>query len=113
MHLISSTASFKLISPLPRSVLYITSIHAIAFYNHTIPVGSIDHELPFAVPPGESVTPRLPVAWDVSGAGYDAVRDALGGTLKLDAKANASVKIDNWEERLWFVGGGIGAHVVL
>jgi hypothetical protein len=113
MHLITSTASFKLISPLPKSTLYITSIHANAFYNHTILVGSIDHEFPFAVPPGESTTPRLPVAWDIGGAGYDAVRDALGGTLKLDARANASVKIDNWEEGLWFVGGGIGAHVRL
>lgn len=113
MHLITSTATFTLLSPLPRTTLYITSIHANAFYNHTIPVGSIDQEFPFAVPPGESTTPRLPVAWDVSGAGYDAVRDALGGTLKLDARANASVKIENWEEELWFVGDGIGAHVRL
>jgi hypothetical protein len=113
MHLITRTATFILISPLPRTTLYITSIHADAFYNHTIAVGSIDYELPFAVPPGESMTPRLPVIFDVSGAGYDAVRDALGGTLKLDAKANASVMIGKWEERLWFVGGGIGAHIKL
>jgi hypothetical protein len=113
MHLISSTASFRLISPLPRKTLFITTIHALAFYNHSTPVGSIDHELPFAVPPGESTTPRLPVAWDIAGTGYEAVREALGGTLKLDARANAGVRIGRWEERLWFVGGGIGAHVQL
>lgn len=111
MHLISSTASFRLVSPLPKTVLYIASIHANAFYNHTILIGSIDHEFPFAVPPGESITPRLPVSWDIGGTGYDAVLDALGGTLKLDARANASIKIGKWEDRLWFVGGGIGAHV--
>lgn len=113
MHLISSTASFRLISPLPSTTLYITSIHAIAFYDHTVPVGSIDYELPIAVPPGESTTPRLPVVWDIGGAGYDAVRDALGGTLRLDAKANASVKVGVWEEKVWFTGRGIGAHVRL
>ena len=113
MHLITSTASFRLFSPLPRTTLFITSIQGDAFYNHTILVGSIDYELPFAVPPGESTTPRLPVSWDVGDVGYDAVRDALGGTLKLDAKANATVKIGDWEENLWFIGGGIGAHVRL
>lgn len=113
MHLITSTATFRLISPLPRTNLYITSIQADAFYNHTIIVGSIDYDLPFVVPPGESITPRLPVAWGIGGVGYDAVRDALGGTLKLDAKANASVKIGDWEEKLWFIGGGIGAQVRL
>ena len=113
MHLLTSTATFTLISPLPKTTIYITSVHAIAFYNHTIPVGLLDHELPFAVPPGKSTTPRISVIWNINGAGYDVIHDALGGTLKLDAKANASVKIDNWEERLWFVGGGIGAHVWL
>ena len=113
MHLLSSTASFRLLSPLPKTTLYITSIHANAFYDHTIPVGSIDDELPIAVPPGESTTPRLPVVWDLAGTAPGAVWDALGGSLKLDAKANASVKIGNWEERLWFIGGGIGAHVRL
>lgn len=113
MHLLSSTATFTLISPLPKTTLFITSIHALAFYNHTIPVGSLDHEFPFAVPPGASTTPHIPVVWNLDGAGYNAIHDALGGTLKLDARANASVKIGNWEERLWFVGGGIGAHVRL
>ena len=113
MHLISSTATFMLISPLPKTTLYITRISALAFYNHTEPVGSIDYEYPFAVPPGISASPRLPVDWSLGSAGYNAVKDALGGTLKLDAKANVSVKIGSWESSIWFVGGGIGAHIRL
>ncbi len=85
MHLFSSTATFTLISPLPHSTMYITHINATAFYNHTEPVGSILYNLPFAVPPGAAQTPRLPVDWDLGTVGYDAVKSALGGRLKLDA----------------------------
>ena len=93
--------------------MYITSISAVAIYNHTDPVGTIDYDLPFEVPPGVSTTPRLPVDWSLDGAGYDAVRDALGGSLKLDAKADAGVRIGKWEQKVWFVGSGIGAHIRL
>ena len=113
MHLLSSTASFTLLSPLPKTTLYITSISAIAYYNHTERVGTIDYDLPFEVPPGASRTPRLPVEWSLGSTGYAAVRDALGGTLKLDATADAGLRVGNWEERIWFIGGGIGAHIRL
>src|SRR5277367_1045903 len=56
MHLISSTATFTLLSPLPHTTLYITSIAATAFYNHTEPVGTIDYPYQLAVPPGASQT---------------------------------------------------------
>ena len=113
MYLISSTATFILLSPLAHTTIYITSIAATAFYNHTEPVGTIDHSYQFAVPPGASTTPRLPVDWTLGGAGYDAVRDALGGSLQLDASADVGVRIDKWAEKLWFVGGGIGASIRL
>ena len=113
MHLISSTATFVLSSPLPHTVLYITSIAATAFYNHTESVGTIDYAYQFAVPPGISMSPRLPVAWSLGGAGYDAVRDALDGMLKLDAKADVGVQIGQWQELIWFEGGGIGASIRL
>lgn len=45
--------------------------------------------------------------------GYQAVKQALGGTLKLDAKATVGVRIGRWEETVWFTGGGIGAHIVI
>jgi hypothetical protein len=113
MHLISSTATFTLLSPLPHTTIYITSISATAFYNHTDPVGTIDYAYQLAVPPGASQTPKLPVVWDLSGAGYSAVRDALGGTLKLDAEADVGVRIGAWHEKVWFKGGGIGASIRL
>jgi hypothetical protein len=113
MHLLSSTATFTLVSPLPKTTLFITSLNATAFYNHTLPVGTIVHDLPFAVPPGISTTPRLPVNWDLGSVGYEAVRKALGGDLKLDAKADVGVKIGNFVANLWFQGGGIGAKVRL
>lgn len=113
MYLISSTAAFTLLSPLPSSTLYLTSIDATAFYNHTDPVGKIIYDLPFAVPPGASKTPRLPVDWSLDSVGYEAVKSALGGTLKLDAKAEVGVRIGAYEQSVWFVAGGIGASVRL
>jgi len=113
MHLISSTATFTLLSPLPRTTLYITSLNATALYNHTMPVGTIIHDLPFAVPPGISTTPRLPVNWDLGSVGYEAVRKALGGNLKLDAEAEVGMQIGKFVANVWFIGGGIGAHIRL
>ena len=111
MHLFTSTAPFTLLSPLKHETLYINWLHATALYNHTEPVGQIDYDIPFAVPPGASTTPRLPVDWSLGSVGYDAIKQALGGTLKLDARATVSVKVGNWEQELWFEGHGIGAHI--
>lgn len=113
MHLLSSSAIFTLLSPLPHSTIYITYINATAFYNHTDPVGDIIYDLPIAVPPGATQTPRLPVDWSLGSVGYEAVKQALGGTLKLDAKATVSVRIGRWQETVWFIGGGIGAKITI
>ena len=111
MHLLSSTATFTLLSPLRKNTLHLTHINATALWNHTEPVGFILYDVPFAVPPGASQTPRLPVEWDLLSVGYEAIREALGGSLKLDANAEVSVRLGNWEETIWFVGHGIGAKV--
>ena len=111
MHLFTSTATFTLLSPLPHTTLFITYINATALYNHTEPVGVMLYELPFAVPPGASVSPRLPVEWSLGSVGYEAVKQALGGTLKLDAEATVGIQIGRWTQRLWYRGSGIGAHV--
>ncbi|KXJ96897.1 hypothetical protein Micbo1qcDRAFT_3940 [Microdochium bolleyi] len=112
-HFVSSTATFTLVSPLQHNTIYLDHINATAFYNHTEPVGSIVNELPFAAPPGESTTPRLPVTWSLGSVGYDALRHAVGGTLKLDAYADVTVRLGNWQETLWYRGKGIGAHIQL
>ncbi|KAL8823999.1 MAG: hypothetical protein Q9170_008275, partial [Blastenia crenularia] len=55
-HLLTSTATLTLLSPLPHTPFFITSVDATASYNNT-PVGAIDYDLPFEVPPGVSETP--------------------------------------------------------
>ena len=117
MHLFTSTATFILLSPLAHSTIFITSINATALYEDD-EVGHIVYELPFAVPPvnedGEGVqTPRLPVDWSLGSVGYDAVKNALGGTLGVDAVAEVGVRVGRWREHVWFEGSGIGAKVRL
>ncbi|KAF2491039.1 hypothetical protein BU16DRAFT_530611 [Lophium mytilinum] len=112
MHLISSTAIFTLASPLSTTTLYITHLNATSFYEGD-PAGKILYELPFAVPPGLSESPRLPVDWSIGGVGYDAIRKALGGQLKLSAFAEVGVRVGLWNQRIWYQGKAIGANVRL
>ena len=107
MHVFSSSANFILLSPVE---LYITSISASAFYNGT-EVGTIDWTYPFLVEKGLSTTPKLPVNWNADA--LEAVRDAIGGTLRLDAKADVGVRVGRWQEKVWYEGSGIGAKIRL
>jgi hypothetical protein len=110
-HLFSSTATFTLVSPLEHSDIYIENVNATAYYNHTEPVGMILYDLPFKVPPGISQTPKLPVDWSLDSVGYEKLRKALGGELKLDAKGTVKIRLGNFREEVWYIGQGIGAKV--
>ncbi|KAL5389076.1 hypothetical protein PMIN06_009599 [Paraphaeosphaeria minitans] len=112
MHLLTSTALFTLASPFSSTTMYITTLNATAFYDGH-PSGKILYELPFAVPPGLSESPRLPVDWSIGSVGYDAIRKALGGTLRLSAFADVGIRIGAWKENVWYKGGSIGASVRL
>lgn len=113
MHLISSTATFTLRSPLRTSTLYVTYLNATALYKGD-EVGHIDYDQVFAVPPIVPITtPKLPVDWSLGSVGYEAIRKAVGGQLKLAAQATVGLRIGRWEERIWYKGRGIGAHVRL
>ncbi len=112
MHILSSTALFTLLSPFATTTLYLTSLNATAYYE-SHQAGKILYDLPFAVPPGLSQSPRLPVEWSIGGLGYEAIRKALGGSLKLSAFANVGVRIGEWREKVWFRGEGIGANIRL
>jgi len=113
MHLFTSSATFNLHSPLKTTTVYVTYINATAYYKGD-DVGHIDYDETFAVPPGKEVTtPRLPVAWSLGSVGYDAIRNAVGGSLKLSAKATVGVRLGKWEEKIWFQGKGIGAKIRL
>lgn len=112
MHIISSTAIFTLSSPFSSTTLFITKLNATSYYDGN-PSGKILYELPFAVPPGLSDTPRLPVDWSLGSVGYEAIKHALGGTLQLSAFAEVGILIGHWREQIWYKGGKIGAHVRL
>ncbi|KAK5997046.1 hypothetical protein PT974_02397 [Cladobotryum mycophilum] len=112
-HFFSSTASFNLASPLRVNTVHIERINATAFYNHTEPVGEILYEEAFDAPPGVTETPRLPVEWSLGSIGFDKLKAALGGTLKLDASAEATLRIGNWRETVHYEGRGIGARIRL
>lgn len=43
--------------------------------------------------------------------GYDALIQALGGRLKVDAKAEVGIRVGRWVQNVWFLGRGVGAHV--
>lgn len=112
-HILLSTATFTLASPLRHDTVRILHLDAKAFYNHTEPVGRIVHDGALDVPPGLSQTPRLPVQWSASRVGLGKLREALGGSLKLDAVANVTVSLGRWTETVEYRGRGIGARVAL
>ena len=58
-----------------------------------------------------STTPHLPVDWTLDGVGFEAVKKALGGDLKLDAEAVIGIRVGLWQEKIWFKGKGVGAKV--
>ncbi|KAF2210097.1 hypothetical protein CERZMDRAFT_45853 [Cercospora zeae-maydis SCOH1-5] len=129
MHLLSSSATFLLLSPLQHSTLVITTLNATAYYNDDTvanpdsfgdPVGNILYDLPIAIPPVKAtpdgkgyLTPRLPVEWRLGSVGYGAVKKALGGELKLAARAIVGVKLGRWREELWYMGQGLGVRIRL
>ncbi|KAL5000708.1 hypothetical protein BDV10DRAFT_183182 [Aspergillus recurvatus] len=113
LHLWSSTAEFTLFSPLSHTILEVTSIEAQAFYQHDHEVGDIDYFTPFAIRPGLSHSPRLPVDLNLGGIGYDAVKRAVGGTLDLDTVAKVGVRIEKYIDTVHYRGKGIKAKVKL
>jgi hypothetical protein len=110
MHILTSTCTLTLLSPLPHSTLFVTSLNATALYNGSL-IGSILYDLPFAVPPGASTSPHLPVDWSLESVGYEAVKQALGGKLKVDARAEVGIQVGNWVQEVWFLGRGVGTRV--
>ena len=110
-HLLTSTATFTILSPLHDNSIWVQHLNATAFYNLTNPVGVIQYDKEWEIPPGISESPLLPVDWSLDSVGYSAIRDALGGRLKLAARANATIRVDKWIQSVWIEGRGIGAHI--
>lgn len=110
-HLFSSTASFVLRNPLNETIT-VTGLHAVADYHGDV-IGTLDYGFPITLPgtEKESETTRLPVSWRLPAS--DILRRALGGTLKVNATANATVSVGLMKGipvslSLHEVGAGVG-----
>lgn len=110
-HLFSSTASFVLRNPLNESIT-VTDLHAIAMYHDDL-VGILDYGYPITLSgtEPETETTRIPVSWKLPPS--DILRRALGGTLRVNATANATVSVGKMRGipvrlELHEVGAGVG-----
>lgn len=53
----------------------------------------------------------MPVDMVLGGVGYDALRKALGQSLLVDAVATVGIKLENYQDVVFYNGSGIGAKV--
>lgn len=99
MHLLSSHLTLTLLFPLHVRLL-ITSLNARAYLHQHFPssLGKYSIIPPFSIPPGVSQSPRLPVEWSPDDVGYDTVKKALGGNLKVRAEAEVGVGVGGWRD---------------
>ena len=114
IHLLSRTAEFEIFNPLFNMGIIINSLAAEATYNGDL-VGTItEPEFNFEVHPGAdgyTTTDKIPV--EVGTVGYDVIRRALGGQLKVDAVAEVVARVGEWKGRVKYYGEGLGASVRL
>lgn len=111
MHLLFSHLTLTLLSPLHVPLL-ITSLNASAYlHNTSILLGQVLYHSPFSIPPGVSQSPRLPVQWNLDDVGYDTVKKALGGKLRVRAEAEVGVGVGKWREVVMYEGRGVGVTV--
>ncbi|KAF7713189.1 Uncharacterized protein PECH_001697 [Penicillium ucsense] len=110
LHFFSSTVEFTVYSPMADTSITVTSMDSTAFYEYE-PLGRIEYDEAFDVPPGISQSPRLPVQIDLGGVGYDALRKALGQQLLLDAVAEVGMRVKNYEDVVHYQAKGIEAKV--
>ncbi|KAF8458856.1 hypothetical protein BGX38DRAFT_1150297 [Terfezia claveryi] len=119
MHIFSSTATLLLHNPFPKTPIIIYDLNGEAIYNGT-KLGSVCYDCKWEILAGReagegglSLSPRLPVEWRFGGAAYRAMVDALGGDLKINARANATVGVGKWRGRLQFEGRELRAGIRL
>ena len=117
MHILSSTATFVLHNPFPKTPIIIYNLSGEAVYNDT-KLGSVCYDREWEILAGReagegglSLSPRLPVEWRLGGAAYRAMMAALNGDLRIDAKANATVGVGEWKGKVQFEGGGLRAGI--
>lgn len=109
-HVFSSTASFTLRNPL-NTTITITHLSAFAIYHDDV-IGRLRYDYPILLHPSTNTeTTRLSVKWSLPAS--DILRRVIGGTLKVNATANATVSIGKMHDihlqlALQDVGAGVG-----
>ncbi|KAF9974096.1 hypothetical protein BGZ73_002626 [Actinomortierella ambigua] len=109
MYLLSSMIVLELRNPLDTTI-WILNINGTAFYKDE-PLGHIrvNFERDIATPKpieipandhqgensGYVKTPRLPVSYELSSVGYEALKQALGGTLEVDVLCHIKARVGN------------------
>ncbi|KAI5812587.1 hypothetical protein BZA77DRAFT_138760 [Pyronema omphalodes] len=114
MYLLSSSASFLLLNPLPHDSILISTLDGVAMYNGS-PVGTIKSNAPFLIKAGNdgrTTSPRLPVDWDAGSVGFEFLRRTLWGELELHAEAMVGLKMGRMRMGVYYNGTrGVRAHV--
>ncbi|KAF9127261.1 hypothetical protein BGW39_005983 [Mortierella sp. 14UC] len=125
MYLLSSTIVMELKNPLD-TVITVLYINGTASYKEE-PLGHVnvdfEHDIaspkPILIPAndhqnetsGYVKTPRLPVMFDLSSVGYEALKKALGGSLEVDVSCHIKAKVGSMLMWVDFSKEGIQANV--
>ncbi|TGZ80444.1 hypothetical protein EX30DRAFT_307729 [Ascodesmis nigricans] len=99
MHLFTSTADFLIQNPFPHDLITIYKLNGSAMYNGSV-LGTMLADFPFTVNPGLEglyLTPRIPVEWRLDSVGYEAMKKALGGELKVNAVATCNLSLGRYQ----------------
>ena len=85
-----------------------------ALYNGST-LATINYRNRFLINPGNkggTLTPRLPVEWSMGSVGYEAMRKALGGQLKIHAQAMTKISIGNMVMEVFYnASEPLGVHI--
>ncbi|KAI5854431.1 hypothetical protein BZA05DRAFT_443929 [Tricharina praecox] len=116
MHIFSSTADFYIRNPLPYNGIVMHVLNGSALYNGST-LGTIDYRNRFLINPGNrggTMSPRLPVEWSLDSVGYEAMKKALGGQLKIHAQAMTKISIGNMVMEVFYnASDPVEAHIRL
>lgn len=104
MHIVTSTAELFLNNPFPHDFITIINIDGKAFFNGST-LGTMHNKFSFKIFPGRSggtMSPRLPVMWKAGSLGYEVMKKAVGGGLKVHAEADCKVRVGEMEMAIYY-----------
>lgn len=125
MYLLSSTLILELKNPLDTeiTVLYVNGTASYKDERLGRILVDFEHDIaspkPIVIPAndhhdensGYVKTPRLPVTFDITSVGYEALKKALGGSLEVDVICHIKARVGNMAMWVDFVKDGVQAEV--